>query len=114
MSELADISKSEMRVIERIAFGDSEKEIAEKLCLSPRTVHNHAYNIRKKLNARSAVDICRIFILSLDNPKQFFITALFLMIHINIMFSANVIDLRSPVRTQTRTVKTMRTLRRKN
>lgn len=108
MEKLADITKSEMRIIERIAHGDSEKEIADKLFISPKTVHNHAYNIRKKLNARNAVDICRMFILSLENPKQFFITILFLLINANIMFSPDVIDLRRPTRTTTRIVRTMR------
>lgn len=108
METLSDITESEMKVIKRIAHGDSEKEIAERLFLSPKTVHNHAYNIRKKLNARNAVDICRIFILSLENPKQFFTAIIFLLINFNIMFSPDVIDLRRPVRTSTRTVRSMR------
>jgi DNA-binding CsgD family transcriptional regulator len=79
------LSKAELRVAEQIAWGHSEKEIAEKLCISPFTVHSHAYTIRKKLNARGAVDIARAFILSLDDPKKYFLAAFFLLIQASII-----------------------------
>jgi DNA-binding CsgD family transcriptional regulator len=79
------LSKAELRVAEQIAWGHSEKEIADKLCLSVATVHNHAYTIRKKLKARGAVDVARAFILSLDDPKKYFLAAFFLLIQASII-----------------------------
>jgi DNA-binding CsgD family transcriptional regulator len=38
-------STSELRVVELLAQGYTEKEIAEKLCISPHTVNNHLRNI---------------------------------------------------------------------
>lgn len=108
MADLKEITEAEMRIMKRIACGDSEKEIAFKLNLSKATVHNHAYRIRKKLNARSAVDVCRIFILSLENPKKFFLTAMFLLIHSSLVFSYDTIDMRRPSRTLNRTTRTIR------
>lgn len=46
----ADISKMEWRVIQQIAFGLSNKEIAAKLYLSEGTVRNYLSNILSKLN----------------------------------------------------------------
>ena len=40
-------STSELRVVELLAQGYTEKEIAEKLCISPHTVNNHLRNIRE-------------------------------------------------------------------
>ena len=46
----ADISKMEWRVIQQIAFGLSNKEIAAKLYLSEGTGRNYLSNILSKLN----------------------------------------------------------------
>lgn len=46
----ADISKMEWRVIQQIAFGLSNKEIAAKLYLSEGIVRNYLSNILSKLN----------------------------------------------------------------
>lgn len=46
----ANISKMEWRVIQQIAFGLSNKEIAAKLYLSEGTVRNYLSNILSKLN----------------------------------------------------------------
>jgi len=45
-----DLTPTEIRVANLIREGRSSKEVAERLGLSPRTVHTHRYNIRKKLN----------------------------------------------------------------
>lgn len=96
------LSKTEYKVAEHVTRGLSEKEIAAQMFISPKTVHNHTYNIRKKWNARSAVDICRMFILRLDNPRQFFATIICLTIQFHVIFNCEEMDLRRPVRTSVR------------
>lgn len=98
MSSIESLSKAEMRVTREVARGYSEKEIADHLCVSYKTVRTHTYNIRKKLKARCAVDIARQYIQSLEDPKKFCIT----------VYANPDIDLRKPVRTSTRIVRTAR------
>ena len=81
------LTNQEQRVSELIAYGFSEKEIAVKLFIAESTVHTHAKNIRKKINARSAVDVARFYIL--QNPKQFFITTLLVVVQ---MFSVFIVQ----------------------
>lgn len=103
-----ELSKTEYRVAEYIARGLSEKEIADRMYISHKTVHNHTYNIRKKWNARCAVDVARKFILGLDNPRQFFKVLSFLLIQFNIVFTNPDIDLRKSIRTSTRVTRIIR------
>lgn len=103
-----ELTETEYKVAEQIARGFAEKEIAEKMCISPTTVHNHAYRIRKKWNARSAVDVCRMFILRLDNPKQFFAAILFLILQFNIILYCPTMDLRRSSRNGNRITRTSR------
>ena len=105
---MEELSKREIRVAEYVTRGYLEKEIAEKMYISPRTVHNHTYRIRKKWGARNAVDIARIFILKLDDPKKFFTLLTFLMIQFHVVFTNPEIDLRKPGRTSTRVTRTLR------
>lgn len=97
-----ELSKSETRVAEMVARGYSEKEIASKLFVSYKTIRTHTYNIRKKWNARSAVDIARIFILKLDNPKTFFTAVFFLLLQLQVTFFTPQVDLRRSARTSIR------------
>ncbi len=109
MSRIDQLSQSEYRVAKEITRGFREKEIAEKLFVSFTTVRTHAYNIRKKLGANSAVDIAREFLLSLDNPKKFVIWLIFFNLQCGIAFAQPDIDLRRPTRAKTsRIVKTVR------
>ncbi|SOC79856.1 regulatory protein, luxR family [Salinimicrobium sediminis] len=100
-----ELSKAEYRVAELVARGLSEKEIASELFISPKTVHTHTYNIRKKWSARSAVDVARKFILALDNPKQFFTVVVFLVMQGHIIVTAADLDLRKPPRSISRTTR---------
>lgn len=50
--ESLGISKREMEVLDLIAQGLSNREIAEKLFLSPHTVKSHSSSLFIKLNAR--------------------------------------------------------------
>ncbi len=69
------LSNREMQVAKLVQQGKIEKEIAEELCVSIQTVHTHTKNIRKKLNARNAADITRIYLLELKP----YAVALFIM-----------------------------------
>ena len=114
--KLSELSSAELRVLEQIAYGFSEKEIAEKLFLSKATVHNHAYNIRKKLDARGAVDLARIFILSFDSPRERFVDTVrryslvfaFVILQGYTMMAAPDMAIRKPVRTGVRTCRVIR------
>ncbi len=50
--EKLGISKRELEVLELIAQGMSNREIADKLFVSPHTVKTHSSNLFVKLNAR--------------------------------------------------------------
>jgi DNA-binding CsgD family transcriptional regulator len=47
----APLTQREMEVLRLVANGLSEREIADKLFISPHTAHRHLSNIRLKLNA---------------------------------------------------------------
>jgi DNA-binding NarL/FixJ family response regulator len=49
----------EQEVMFLLAEGFSNKEIAEKLCISPKTVENHRASIMNKLGLRSTVELVR-------------------------------------------------------
>lgn len=111
---LVELSKTEYQVAELVTRGYSEKEIACKLFISPKTVHTHTYNIRKKWNARCAVDVARIFILQLDNPKKYFTVLSFLIIQFHIITQCADMDLRRPARTSVRIARTRNNNRKWN
>ena len=90
------LSKSEYQVAEEVARGYTEKEIAAKRFVSPKTVHAQTANIRKKTGARGAVDVARFFILSLENPKHFFYCLLFVAIQGFTIIESMGIDMKKP------------------
>lgn len=47
--ELSDLSDREREVLVRVAHGDTNREIAEKLVISPATARNHVSHILEKL-----------------------------------------------------------------
>ena len=51
------ISQREEQIVELLSHGLSEKEIADKLFLSARTVGNHLTNIRQKLGVNKNIEI---------------------------------------------------------
>lgn len=59
-SSLADtyaLSKRELDILEYLAAGLRNKEIAEKLFISSHTVRSHVYNIYDKLHVKSRVEM---------------------------------------------------------
>ena len=56
------LSESERRVADLVARGHSNKEIAERLYMSHRTVGSHLYRIFPKLGLRSRVELARVVI----------------------------------------------------
>jgi DNA-binding NarL/FixJ family response regulator len=51
-SHVADLTPREQEVLSLIAMGSSNREIAEMLCISEKTVKNHVSNILSRLNLR--------------------------------------------------------------
>ena len=59
MTEHNELSDRELDILRLVATGASNKEIAQKLFISPETVKRHTINIYKKLDAhgrREAVE----------------------------------------------------------
>lgn len=56
------LSARELEVLELVAAGMSNQEIAENLILSPRTVHHHVSHILNKMNVDRRVDAVRLSI----------------------------------------------------
>ena len=56
------LSDREFDVFIALAKGKSTNDIADTLCLSPRTVGTHLYNIKQKLNANNSAEIALIAI----------------------------------------------------
>lgn len=54
------LSEREFEVFMSLAKGKSTNDIADTLCLSPRTVGTHLYNIKQKLNANNSAEIALI------------------------------------------------------
>ena len=59
---LLSLSGREREVFQHLAEGQSIRGIAEELCISPKTVESHKYNIMQKLQVASATDLTRMAI----------------------------------------------------
>ena len=51
---LASLTQTEQRVLKLIASYKTSRDIAEELCISPRTVERHRANISEKLNLKGS------------------------------------------------------------
>lgn len=99
------LTKTENKVAHLVAQGNLHKEIASKMYVSEHTVHAHLRNIRKKLNAGNIADITRMYILSLDNPRQVLRAVFFLVIQLGIIASDVHIELRRPINARVKLAK---------
>jgi DNA-binding NarL/FixJ family response regulator len=61
-SGFESLSPRELEIFLPLAQGMSIRETARKLCISPKTVESHKYNIFSKLNASTISDLTRIAI----------------------------------------------------
>lgn len=59
-SRLAGLSRREREVLDQLAEGNSNKEIAQALKISPRTVEIHRASMMRKLGARHAAEAVRV------------------------------------------------------
>lgn len=63
------ISNRENEIIEELSHGLSEKEIGEKLFISPKTVGRHIDNIKKKIGVSKNIEIVAYYIATLRGKK---------------------------------------------
>ncbi len=56
-SPFKGLTKREYEVLQLVVDGYTSKDMAEKLCLSPRTVDHHRSKLLKKFNLRNSADL---------------------------------------------------------
>jgi RNA polymerase sigma factor (sigma-70 family) len=57
---IVKLSHREKEVFPLLADGKTVKEIADRLCISPKTVESHKYNIMEKLNVKTMAELTKI------------------------------------------------------
>ncbi len=82
-----ELTKTESEIAKLVSLGFSEKQVADKLCVSPKTVANHKYNIFRKNNLNNVADLVREYILSQKNPKKYFAALMCLAVQLFAVFS---------------------------
>jgi DNA-binding CsgD family transcriptional regulator len=55
-----DLSRREAEVLEQLCLGLSNRDIGEKLYISPRTVENHVYNLYRKCGVSRRMELCNL------------------------------------------------------
>ena len=93
------LTHRELQVADLIHQGYIEKEIADKLFLSPGTIHCYKKSLFAKLNARNIADVTRIYILDLKRPSTIIFMVAALSLQILSMIADNT-ELRKPARTK--------------
>jgi DNA-binding NarL/FixJ family response regulator len=61
-TQLADLTKREIEILKLVVEGLTNKEIAEQLFISIRTVDSHKNNLMTKLNLKSSVELVKFAI----------------------------------------------------
>lgn len=57
--QLTDLSKREMEVLQLVAAGKSDKEVADQLFISAKTVNTHKMHILDKLGLKNTVELVK-------------------------------------------------------
>ena len=65
-ARLSLLTEKEKQVAKRVISGQSSREIAEQMGLSPRTVENHRANLMQKLHADSVAELVKM----LSGPNE--------------------------------------------
>lgn len=55
-------SKREREVLDQLILGLPQKQIADKLFISPKTVEVHLSNLRKRLNVNSTAELVKLYV----------------------------------------------------
>ncbi|MFI6479296.1 LuxR C-terminal-related transcriptional regulator [Nonomuraea sp. NPDC050663] len=64
------LSERESDVVRLVAQGHTQREIAEKLCISVRTVERHVLHVRCKLNVQSRAELVHYALTTNTLPSQ--------------------------------------------
>jgi len=67
---LAELTKREREVLDRVVAGRANKVIAHDLHISPRTVELHRARVMDKMNARTVADLVRVTLLLNDTGPE--------------------------------------------
>lgn len=59
-SAVDDLSPREIEVLNLLVLGLTNPEIAERLCVSPRTVESHRAGVQRKLGVRTRAELARV------------------------------------------------------
>jgi DNA-binding NarL/FixJ family response regulator len=70
MSPIERLTDRELEVFRLIADGNSVRDIAEKLCLSTKTIEAHREHIKEKLNIKSSAALLRFAVLNSSEGRQ--------------------------------------------
>ena len=57
---MTSLTERERRVAESMATGTKNRTIAAELGISPKTLDIHRTNVKRKLNAKTAIDLVRV------------------------------------------------------
>jgi DNA-binding NarL/FixJ family response regulator len=68
VTPMARLTDRELEVFRMIGAGQTVKEIADKLCLSAKTVEAHREHIKEKLNLRTSAELLRFAVR--NNPEE--------------------------------------------
>lgn len=88
------LTRQQYRIAKLVAEELAEKQIADRLHIAESTVHTHTRRIRKKLGVKTAVGIAVKYLQSLEEPKKFVLSILFLTLQSLLIFSVDEIDMR--------------------
>lgn len=89
--ECLELSPREMNIAKHLAWGYTQKEIANSLHISVLTVNTHLKNIYRQLNIHKETDLCRWFLFKEysidDNPFKKVLAMFFLLISISMVLT---------------------------
>ena len=59
---LRDLTPRQLRILQELAQGHKNREIAERLCISEETVHTHLSALFKRLNVKNRTQACKLYL----------------------------------------------------